>query len=82
MSTEKGLMDVGNLLSVKEMAERIRMHERTIYRLAKERKIPAFRIGKQWRFDLATLSDWLKKQVIDNPVKINETTENTGSMTE
>lgn len=66
MSTEAGLTDVGNLLSVKEMAERIKMHERTIYRLAKERKIPAFRIGGRWRFDLATIAGWLNNQVIDN----------------
>ncbi len=37
------------MLTVKEVAELVRLNEATVYKLAKEGKIPAVRFEKQWR---------------------------------
>lgn len=41
------------LLTAAELAERLKVNRRTIYRLIKEDRIPKTRIGGQWRFDWA-----------------------------
>ncbi len=37
----------------------LNVHVRTIYRLAKNRLIPASKVGGRWRFKRATLDEWL-----------------------
>jgi excisionase family DNA binding protein len=38
------------ILTIKEVAEYLKVTERTIYRLAAAKKIPAFKVGGTWRF--------------------------------
>ena len=49
------------ILTVREVAEYLRMSEAKVYRLAKERRLPAIRIGKSWRFRKDLLDDWLSQ---------------------
>ena len=37
-------------MSVGEVAEYLRFHRITIYRLLRDKKIPAVKLGGQWRF--------------------------------
>jgi excisionase family DNA binding protein len=39
------------IMTTKEVAEYLRLHEITICKYAAEGKIPAIRIGRVWRFD-------------------------------
>jgi excisionase family DNA binding protein len=39
-----------NVLSVRDVAIFLKINEQTVYRLARCGKIPARKIGKQWRF--------------------------------
>ncbi len=48
------------LMTVPEVAAYLRLNPATIYRLAKEGSLPAFRIGRQWRFSREALDDWLR----------------------
>jgi len=48
------------LLTAIEAAKHLRLHVKSLYRLAKEGKIPARKVGGQWRFHRQTLDDWLK----------------------
>ena len=41
-------MDV--ILTLGELAEFLKAHPTTIYRLLREKHIPAFRVGSEWRF--------------------------------
>jgi excisionase family DNA binding protein len=41
---------MNDVLSVREVAEYLKLNEQTVYRLAREGKLPASKIGKQWRF--------------------------------
>ena len=41
-------MSVG-IMSVKEVADYLNMKEQTVYRLVQQKKIPAIKIGGQWK---------------------------------
>jgi excisionase family DNA binding protein len=47
---------------VKDVAEYLKVTERTIYRLAAAKKIPAFKVGGSWRFSRADIEAWIKQQ--------------------
>lgn len=38
------------ILTIKEVAEYLKVNERTIYRMATEKRSPAFQVGVSWRF--------------------------------
>jgi len=45
-------------ITVDELSEYLRVHKTTIYRMLKQRKLPAFRIGSDWRFCLEMITQW------------------------
>jgi len=47
------------LMTVEEAAGYLRVGKKTIYRLLKQGKIPATRVGQQWRFNKASIDEWL-----------------------
>jgi excisionase family DNA binding protein len=49
------------VLTVKEVADYLQVHQSTIYRLLKRNMLPAFRIGSDWRFRKADLDEWLQR---------------------
>ena len=51
-----------DILTVREVAEFLKVTERTIYRLAGAKKIPAFKVGGTWRFSRAEIDQWIKQQ--------------------
>lgn len=53
------------ILTIKQVAEYLKVTERTIYRLAAAKKIPAFKVGGTWRFLRADIDNWIKKQSED-----------------
>lgn len=54
------------ILTIKEVADFLKVNERTVYRLASSKKIPAFKIGNAWRFKKADIEAWILKQTNDN----------------
>ena len=44
--------------TVEEVATYLKLHPYTIRRLAREKKIPAFRVGGQWRFRKDKIDRW------------------------
>lgn len=50
------------ILTIKEVAEYLKVTQRTIYKLAAARKIPAFRVGGAWRFRAADIDGWIADQ--------------------
>jgi excisionase family DNA binding protein len=44
------------------LATKLRCHPATIYRLVKQRKLPAFRVGYDWRFSSQTIESWIEAQ--------------------
>ncbi len=50
------------ILTIKEVAEYLKVTDRTIYRLAGAKKIPAFKVGGTWRFSRADIEEWIRRQ--------------------
>ena len=46
------------VMTVGEVSEYLHVQPSTIYRLIKRRKIPAFRIGSDWRFNIEAIDQW------------------------
>jgi excisionase family DNA binding protein len=55
-------MEEDKILTIKEVAEYLRIVEKTVYRLASERKIPGFKVGGSWRFRKSEIDEWIDKQ--------------------
>jgi excisionase family DNA binding protein len=51
-----------DILMIKDVAEYLKVTERTIYRLAAAKKIPAFKVGGSWRFSRADIAEWIREQ--------------------
>ena len=51
-----------DVLTLKEVANYLKVTERTIYRMVADRKIPAFKVGGSWRFRLSEIDAWIKAQ--------------------
>jgi excisionase family DNA binding protein len=49
------------VFTVKEIADYLRIHPTTVYRMLKARKIPAFRVGSDWRFNLESINRWVEE---------------------
>ena len=47
------------ILTVDQVAELLHLHAMTVYRLAKEGKLPGFKVGGRWRFQRNTLQEWM-----------------------
>lgn len=50
-----------NLLTTEQVARYLKIDKFTVYRLVMQKKIPAFKVGNQWRFKKTQLEDWLKQ---------------------
>ena len=53
------------IMTIGEVADYLKVTERTIYRLAGAKQIPAFKVGGSWRFSLADIDVWIKQQSMD-----------------
>ena len=54
-------------LTTEEVLEYLQVNLRTVYRLIKAGKIPAVRVGRQWRFRRADIDAWLTTQQTPSP---------------
>ena len=50
------------VLTVNELAEYLRVHRSTIYRLLKKGQLPGFKIGSDWRFNVEVIDEWRLSQ--------------------
>lgn len=54
------------ILTLDEVAAYLKAGKRTVYRLAADKKIPAFKLGGTWRFRKADLEQWIARQTTGN----------------
>ena len=55
---------MAELMTLEEVAEYLRVTLRTVYRLLKRGNIPAAKVGRQWRFDKASINEWLNSRSV------------------
>jgi len=59
-----GEQDASQVMTSVEAAEYLKMHVKTVCRLAKEGKIPAKKVGSEWRFLRKVLDNWLSMEMV------------------
>lgn len=47
-----------NVMTLEEVANYLRVHPSTIYRLVKKGQLPAFKVGSDWRFNQESIDTW------------------------
>ena len=47
-----------SILTLENVAQYLRVHPSTIYRLLKRRQLPAFKVGRDWRFTRESIDRW------------------------
>ena len=54
-----------DIMTVREVAEYLKLTEKTAYRLAAEGKLPGFKVGGAWRFQRSEIAKWIEQQSAD-----------------
>jgi len=57
-------------MTIGEVADYLKVTERTIYRLAGAKQIPAFKVGGSWRFSRADIDGWIREQSFERQKSI------------
>jgi len=57
------------IMTLKEVAKYLGVHSMTVYRLLKEKKLPGFKVGGQWRTKKEVLDNYLLKEIDRTPDK-------------
>lgn len=55
-------MTKNDIMTIKELADYLKIAEKTAYRFALEKKIPGFKVGTAWRFRKKEIDEWIEKQ--------------------
>jgi len=54
------------IMTTKEVAEYLNIHPLTVHKYAREGKIPAFKIGTDWRFHRKYIERWIREKLSYN----------------
>jgi excisionase family DNA binding protein len=57
------MSDHDNIMTLEEVADYLRVKPQTIYTWAQEKKIPAAKLGKEWRFRKAMIDKWFNERI-------------------
>jgi excisionase family DNA binding protein len=52
---------IDDILTIDELAAYLKISKSTLYKLVREGKIPAQKIGRHWRFRKKVIDQWLEK---------------------
>ena len=59
----------GEILTLDEVAAYLKAGKRTVYRLAANGEIPAFKLGGTWRFRRSELDSWIAASISETKPK-------------
>jgi excisionase family DNA binding protein len=51
-----------DILDADQVGKMLRVHSRTVIRLAREAKLPGFKVGDQWRFRREAIEHYIREQ--------------------
>ena len=54
--------DLKEFYTAEEISNYLRLPRSTVYKLAQDKVIPGFKVGKHWRFRRVIFEQWLKQQ--------------------
>ncbi len=61
---------MAELMTLQEVADYLRVTEKTVYRLLKRGRIPAVKVGRQWRFEQDSIDEWLHQRSVGTEAAI------------
>ena len=53
---------MNNVMTLEELAAFLKVSPSTVYRLLKKHKIPAFKMGSDWRFNQESVEQWIAER--------------------
>jgi len=63
---KNGAKSSEQIMTLREVATYLGLHAMTVYKLTREGRVPAAKIGGQWRFKRDVLDEWLETQMHRN----------------
>ena len=61
--SQTSTLNDARVLTVHDVAEYLRLSEAKVYRMAREGRVPAFRLGKSWRFRKDLIDEWILREI-------------------
>lgn len=55
-------MSGDEILTIKDVANHLKVGAKTVYTMAQERELPGFKVRGQWRFSRDDLNRWIEHQ--------------------
>ena len=59
---KQGDLAMDKWLTLEQIAEYLQMSTSSVYKMAQKGKIPAYKVGRQWRFKKEEIDEWIRKQ--------------------
>ena len=59
---EHGALPADDILTLREVAGLLKVAEKTVYTMARQGEIPAFKVRGQWRFRRRDIDGWIDTQ--------------------
>lgn len=60
-------MNKEKIMTTRELAEYIKLNEKTVLKMAQKGQIPGVKIGNQWRFHLTSIDNYLQDEIVHAP---------------
>ena len=56
------MTEAGDFWTAEEVATYLRLPQSTVYKLAQDKVLPGFKVGKHWRFRRESILEWIKER--------------------
>lgn len=60
-NNKQGDLNMDKWLKLEQIAEYLQMSTSSIYKMAQKSKIPAYKVGRQWRFKKEAIDQWVEQ---------------------
>lgn len=68
-----------DILTLQQASDLLKIDADTLRVLAREGKVPATKIGRQWRFDEGLLREWVRERSLNSLAQSGSTRANAGA---
>lgn len=58
----------GDVLTIEELAGYLKISKSSLYKIVREGKIPAQKVGRHWRFRKGAIDHWLEETPVKKPI--------------
>ena len=62
LTNRKDLMNQDDILTIPDVANLLRVADKTVYSLVQRGDLPGFKVGGQWRFSRAAINSWIDQK--------------------